>query len=183
MNKVIGLLILILTITLLVISQGDVYAFADIYGILYILGTVFGVMIFSYGNQMFSVFGYLSKPVKTQKEYFLAISFFDNMANASIISGLLGTLVGQVAILSTVDSIPQLFPATAVSSLTLLYGFLLAKLIFEPFKQSIKTKAELSQIHPQIQLHLAQNNALANKFMWLGVLIIVTSVVVVALIL
>lgn len=178
MNKVIGLLIIVLTLTLVVITQPDRLLFADLYGLLFVIGNVFGYLIFAYGNRMFSIFRFLKQPVKSQRDYFVAVSFFDNMANGAIIAGVIGMLIGQIGILNNIDSSLSLLPATAVNSLTLLYGFIFAKFLFEPFKQSIVSQARLTNINPQVRQHIADNNQLAKQFIWLGILVIAATVAI-----
>lgn len=173
MNQLIGLLLTVLTLVLAVLVTNQTEVLIDPYALLLILGCVFGVMFFSYGSHSFSIFRYASQPIKNQKEYFWVISFFDNLSNTAIGAGVIGTLMGQVAILSSLDDKASLMPATGVSILTIVYGYLLAKLVFEPLKQNVLRKAQVLNINANVQIQIDQNNKLANQFNLLAIIILI----------
>ena len=180
MNQLIGFLLLALTVSLALIMLGPFELLFDLTSLLLILGCIFGVVFLSYGAQAFSIFKYANQQVKNQKEYFWVISFFDNLINTSIITGVIGSLIGTVNILSTLDDAASLNPAMSLSLLSILYGLILAKLVFEPLKQNVLRRARVANINANVQRHIEQNNKLALHFTVLGLVNIIVCFVVLA---
>ncbi|MDU0113375.1 MAG: flagellar motor component MotA [Psychrosphaera sp.] len=168
MNKLIGYLFFILTFAAVLMLNDYASFLIDLYSLLLIFGLVFGVMFLSYGTYAFSAFKYISQPVTSQKEFFLAVSFFDHLSNTAIIAGILGTLLAQLALLSNMETLPELFPATGISLISFIYGYLVSKFIFEPLKQNVIRNAKIGNINGLIQLHIDQNNSLPNGFVLMG---------------
>ena len=169
MNQLIGFLLLALTLLLALIIIGPYQLLFDVTSLIMILGCVFGVVFLSYGAQAFSIFKYANQPVKNQKEYFWVISFFDNLINTSIIAGVMGSIIGMISLLTTSTSSDELNAAASYSLLTLVYGFVLAKLILEPLKQNVLRRARVANINANVQRHIEQNNKLAQHFTLLGI--------------
>jgi flagellar motor component MotA len=175
MNKLIGYLLFGLTFAAVLELTGYTDLMLDLYSLLLIFGIVFGVMFLSYGTQAFSAFKYISQPVTSQREFFLAVSFFDHLANTAIIAGLLGTLLNQIVMLSTIESTIALFPETGFSLISFLYGYVVAKFIFEPLKQNVIRNAKINNINALIQLHIDQNNTLPNGFLFMGFVVVISN--------
>lgn len=169
MNQLIGFLLLALTLLLALIIIGPYQLLFDVTSLIMVLGCVFGVVFLSYGAQAFSIFKYANQPVKNQKEYFWVISFFDNLINTSIIAGVMGSIIGMISLLTTSTSSDELNSAASYSLLTLVYGFILAKLILEPLKQNVLRRARVANINANVQRHIEQNNKLAQHFTLLGI--------------
>lgn len=178
MNKLIGYLLFVLTFAAVMHLTDYTGFMLDLYSLLLIFGVVFGVMFLSYGTQAFSAFKYISQPVTSQREFFLAVSFFDHLANTAIIAGLLGTLLNQIAMLSNIETSVELFPETGFSLISFLYGYLVAKFIFEPLKQNVIRNAKISNINGLIQLHIDQNTSLPNGFLFMGFAIVISNLAV-----
>ena len=178
MNQLIGFLLVALSLVLAVIILGPFEIFLDLYGLVMIIGCIFGVTILSYGSQAFRIFQYSNKPVTNQKEYFWVISFFDNLINTSLLVGLIGSLIGLVSVLSTLDDLTSLNPAMSMSLLTAAYGFIFAKMIFAPLKQNVLRRAQVANINTNVQRQIEQNNKIATHFAWLAFANLVISFVV-----
>lgn len=170
MNQLIGFLLLALTLLLALIILGPYQLLFDVTSLIMILGCVFGVAFLSYGAQAFSIFKYANQPVKNQKEYFWVISFFDNLINTSIIAGVMGSIISMVMLLTTLSGTDTLNSGVSLSLLTLVYGFVLAKLILEPLKQNVLRRARVANINTNVQRHIEQNNKLAQHFTLLGII-------------
>lgn len=169
MNQLIGFLLLALTLLLALIIIGPYQLMFDVTGLIMVLGCVFGVVFLSYGSQAFSIFKYANQPVKNQKEYFWVISFFDNLINTSIIAGVMGSIIGMVTVLTTLSGTQGLNSGASYALLTLVYGFVLAKLVLEPLKQNVLRRARVANINANVQRHIEQNNKLAQHFTVLGI--------------
>jgi len=72
-------------------------------------------------------------------------ALFENLGTLAPAFGMVGTLIGLVAMLNNLDDPSSIGPAMAVALLTTFYGSLLANLIFNPLavKLSIKSKDEV----------------------------------------
>lgn len=169
MNQLIGFLLLALTLFLALIIIGPYQLLFDVTSLIMILGCIFGVVFLSYGSQAFSIFKYANQPVKNQKEYFWVISFFDNLINTSIIAGVIGSLIGMVSLLTNLADNEPVNSSVSYTLLTLVYGFVFAKLIFEPLKQNLLRRARVANINTNVQRHIEQNNKLAQQFTLLGI--------------
>lgn len=175
MNQLIGFLLVALSLVLAVIVIGPFELLLDVYGLFMLIGCIFGVTILSYGSQAFRIFQYANKPVTNQKEYFWVISFFDNLINTSLITGIIGSLIGFVSILSSLDDVSELNAATSVSLLSLLYGFIFAKLVFSPLKQNVLRRAQVANINANVQRQIEQNTKLSFHFYLLALTNLVVS--------
>jgi len=69
---------------------------------------------------------------------------FSTMRLTAIGSGLLGTLIGLVAMLNNMEDPKSIGPAMAVALLTALYGVFLSELCFAPMANRVVAKAKAS---------------------------------------
>lgn len=168
MNQLIGFLLLLLTVSLALIILDSYHWLLDPYSLGLVLGCVLGVVFLSYGTRAFRIFTYANQPVKNQKEYFWVISFFDNLINTSVITGVIGSVIGMVSMLSMVEDVAGLHSASAKALLPFIYGFVLAKLVLEPLKQNVLRRAKVANINTNVQRQIEQNNRLAHQFTVLG---------------
>lgn len=175
MNKILGIIIVVLAVALLIIEQSSPEAFLDIYGLGVVIAAPFGVLFFSYGDHVFSPFRFITQPIESQKDYLLAVSFFDSLANTFMAVGVTSTLIGHIAIVTSIDEFESLMPATGVSYLTTFYGFIIARLLIEPMKQNIVRKAKLSNVNAAVEQHLMANNDIARRYVTLGLSLSVLS--------
>ena len=87
----------------------------------------------------------LSKDITlTEERHLLGATFFKTLGDIAPAMGMIGTLVGLVAMLSNMDDPKSIGPAMAVALLTTLYGAFLANVIALPmsFKLSLRTGQE-----------------------------------------
>lgn len=64
--------------------------------------------------------------------------------------GLLGTLIGLVQMLSSLDNPATLGPAMAVALLTTFYGYLLSSLIFLPIAGKLRSRSATEMLNLEI---------------------------------
>jgi chemotaxis protein MotA len=72
---------------------------------------------------------------------------FKSMGDAAPAFGMIGTLVGLVQMLSTMDDPSTIGPSMAVALLTTLYGALIANLICLPIADKLATKSKIEEIN------------------------------------
>ena len=132
-------------------------------------------MFLSYGSHAFAIFKYASQPLKNQKEYFWVISFFDNLSNTAMLTGVAGTIMSHVLSLYTVTSVPHLLENSGANILPIVYGYALAKLVFEPLKQNVLRKAVVANINENVHKQIEQNNKIAKQMNVLAISIFVIS--------
>nr|WP_304504167.1 flagellar motor protein PomA [Aestuariicella albida] len=70
-----------------------------------------------------------------------AASIFYALATVAPAMGMIGTLIGLVAMLANMDDPKAIGPAMAVALLTTLYGAMLANAVFEPMADKLKLRA------------------------------------------
>lgn len=77
---------------------------------------------------------------------------FESMAQYAPAFGLVGTLIGLVQMLRSIESPSQIGPGMAVALLTTLYGALLANLIFLPIAGKLKVRSAEEMLRKEIVL-------------------------------
>jgi len=83
----------------------------------------------------------LEKDVRMASErHSLAGSIFKSMADIAPAMGMIGTLVGLVAMLSNMDDPKSIGPAMAVALLTTLYGAIMANMVGIPISQKLEMR-------------------------------------------
>lgn len=178
LNKLLGLIIVGLAFTLLGLAQTSWIILYNPISLGTVIAITLGVVFFSYGNYVFALFKYLTQPIESQKDYLLAISFFDHLSNTFIAVGAITTLLGHIDIIHGLDSVESLMPATAVSYLSLFYGYVIARLLLEPLKQNIIRKAKLANINASVQQHISVNNEITSRYVLLTIGLSIASTIV-----
>ena len=80
--------------------------------------------------------------LQAQRRHNVGASIFSSMADVAPSMGMIGTLVGLVAMLANMDDPKAIGPAMAVALLTTLYGALIANGICGPIAGKLKLRAE-----------------------------------------
>jgi chemotaxis protein MotA len=95
------------------------------------------------GHEPDVVRGILSKEkTEAEKRHAIGASIFTNMAAMAPAMGMIGTLIGLVAMLANMSDPKSIGPAMAVALLTTLYGAILANGFCEPIADKLKMKAK-----------------------------------------
>ncbi len=85
--------------------------------------------------------GILEKDVSMASErHKLAASVFKSMADIAPAMGMIGTLIGLVAMLSNMDDPKSIGPAMAVALLTTLYGAIMANMVGIPISEKLNMR-------------------------------------------
>lgn len=101
-----------------------------------------GIQLLVDGHDPEVVKALLSKEkTETEKRHALGASIFTNMASMAPAMGMIGTLVGLVAMLANMSDPKAIGPAMAVALLTTLYGAVVANAFCEPMADKLKQKA------------------------------------------
>ena len=79
---------------------------------------------------------------QTGERYDVAERVFRGIGDSAPAIGMLGTLVGLVQMLNTLDDPASIGPAMAIALLTTLYGAFIAQLIAIPLADKLQLKAE-----------------------------------------
>ena len=117
------------------------YLFLDIPSALFIIGCVVAMLI-STGNIKFiikgfkqAIFGKENLDPETESRILKSINF---TIYITIASGVLGTLIGIICILSSLDNVQNAGASFSVSLITLLYSFVIAFFILLPVKFTVQ---------------------------------------------
>ena len=90
----------------------------------------------------------LSKEIAlTAERHELGQNLFKTMADMAPAFGMIGTLIGLVQMLSTMDDPKSIGPSMAVALLTTLYGAVLANLIFIPIANKLALRSQEEQLN------------------------------------
>ena len=81
-----------------------------------------------------------------------ASRIYKQLGDAAPAFGMIGTLVGLVQMLSTMDDPSAIGPSMAVALLTTLYGAVLANLVALPISDKLSTKAKLEEINQTLAI-------------------------------
>jgi len=102
-----------------------------------------GIQLLVDGHEPDVVRGILSKEKsEAEKRHALGASIFTNMASMAPAMGMIGTLIGLVAMLANMSDPKAIGPAMAVALLTTLYGAVLANALCEPIADKLTLKAQ-----------------------------------------
>lgn len=102
-----------------------------------------GIQLLVDGHDPDIVKGLLSKDRnQATRRHGIGSSIFAAMADVAPAMGMIGTLIGLVAMLANMDDPKAIGPAMAVALLTTLYGALLANAVFSPISDKLKLRAD-----------------------------------------
>jgi chemotaxis protein MotA len=102
-----------------------------------------GIQLLVDGHEPDVVKAILSKEkTEAEKRHALGASIFTNMATVAPAMGMIGTLIGLVAMLANMSDPKSIGPAMAVALLTTLYGAVLANAFCEPIADKLKLKSK-----------------------------------------
>ncbi|MFQ5740974.1 MAG: motility protein A [Acidobacteriota bacterium] len=76
----------------------------------------------------------------------------NSIAVAAPAFGMIGTLIGLVAMLANMEDVKQLGPAMAVAILTTLYGAIIANLIADPLAKKLEVRSKEESLNRQLML-------------------------------
>ena len=115
-----------------ILLGGPIFHFIDPPSVLFTSGCVFSATLWSFDlDKIGAAFNDAFVGKETSEERALqAHQVFTKMADFSVASGLLGSIIGLVHMLSQLDDPTAIGPAMAVALLTLLYGVLLGEFCF-----------------------------------------------------
>ncbi len=80
------------------------------------------------------------------------VSVIESMASYAPALGLIGTVVGLVQMLKSMDDPSTIGPAMALALITTFYGVVLANLIFLPLSNKLKTRSKEEMLLRELQL-------------------------------
>lgn len=102
-----------------------------------------GIQLLVDGHEPDVVKALLSKEkTEAEKRHAVGASIFTNMASMAPAMGMIGTLIGLVAMLANMSDPKAIGPAMAVALLTTLYGAVLANGFCEPMADKLTDKAK-----------------------------------------
>ncbi|GGW85741.1 flagellar motor protein PomA [Alteromonas halophila] len=95
----------------------------------------------------------LSKDIAmTTERHEFGATIFKNMGDVAPAMGMIGTLIGLVAMLSNMDDPKAIGPAMAVALLTTLYGAFLANVVCLPISLKLKNRVEEEKLNQKLVL-------------------------------
>lgn len=95
----------------------------------------------------------LAKDIKmTTERHEFGASIFDRLADIAPAMGMIGTLIGLVAMLKNMEDPKSIGPSMAVALLTTLYGALLANLVASPIATKLKNRRDEEKLNRNLIL-------------------------------
>lgn len=88
----------------------------------------------------------------TTERHEFGASIFKGMGDVAPAMGMIGTLIGLVAMLSNMDDPKSIGPAMAVALLTTLYGAVLANIVFNPIAEKLGLRAVEEKLNQSLIL-------------------------------
>lgn len=112
-----------------------------------------GVDMLVDGHDVEVVRATLSKDIANSAErHIFGGSIFKELGATAPAMGMIGTLVGLVAMLSNMDDPKAIGPAMAVALLTTLYGALLANVVFIPIANKLRVRSDEESLNQKLIL-------------------------------
>jgi chemotaxis protein MotA len=98
----------------------------------------------------------LNKDIRlTVQRHTIGQNVFKSMGDSAPAFGMIGTLIGLVQMLSTMDDPSSIGPAMAVALLTTLYGAVLANFIFLPLADKLSLRSDQEKLNKNIIVEAA----------------------------
>ena len=135
--KLIGLLIILATLTLLLVLDGSPLMYIDVPSAVIMTGVLIGGAIFGYGNHIFSYVRNTNKDKLSSSELFATLDFYNYLTRLTLSAAMLSFLLASLLILANAADPSSIGPSIAVSLLTCLYGMVISYLIIQPIKQGV----------------------------------------------
>lgn len=88
----------------------------------------------------------------TEDRHDSSIKFYTSIADVAPAMGMIGTLIGLVAMLSNMDDPKSIGPAMAVALLTTLYGAVLANMVAMPIADKLRLRKNQEKLNRQLIL-------------------------------
>ncbi|MGL4734908.1 MAG: flagellar motor protein PomA [Enterovibrio sp.] len=88
----------------------------------------------------------------TEDRHDSSIKFYTSIADVAPAMGMIGTLIGLVAMLSNMDDPKSIGPAMAVALLTTLYGAVLANMVAVPIADKLRLRKNQEKLNRQLIL-------------------------------
>ncbi|MGL5290436.1 MAG: flagellar motor protein PomA [Vibrionaceae bacterium] len=88
----------------------------------------------------------------TEERHDSSIKFYTSIADVAPAMGMIGTLIGLVAMLSNMDDPKSIGPAMAVALLTTLYGAVLANMVAMPIADKLRLRKNQEKLNRQLIL-------------------------------
>ncbi len=112
-----------------------------------------GVDMLVDGHDIDVVRATLAKDVSmTSERHEFGISIFKGMGDVAPAMGMIGTLIGLVAMLSNMDDPKAIGPAMAVALLTTLYGAFLANVVCLPIAKKLQNRSQEEKLNQSLVL-------------------------------
>lgn len=110
-----------------------------------------GVDLLVDGHDAEVVRGALSKDIRlTNERHDMGVSIFTKLGDVAPAMGMIGTLIGLVAMLSNMDDPKAIGPAMAVALLTTLYGAMLANMVAIPIADKLALRKEEEMLNRRL---------------------------------
>ncbi|MBW8191803.1 flagellar motor protein PomA [Neiella marina] len=110
-----------------------------------------GVDLLVDGHDAEVVRGALSKDIRlTAERHDMGVSIFMKLGDVAPAMGMIGTLIGLVAMLSNMDDPKAIGPAMAVALLTTLYGAMLANMVAIPIADKLALRKEEEMLNRRL---------------------------------
>ena len=122
-----------------ILMGGNLFSFVDAPSLILVLGaTICGAFISFPTARVLAVFPFRRRGSPEESAQQAAV--LDRMADLSVASGVMGTVIGLVMMLQNLDDPTAIGPAMAVALLTLLYGVIMGELVFRSLAASCRSE-------------------------------------------
>jgi len=114
----------------------------NIPSVLIVIGGTIAMLLAAFGSGVWSAFKAVFSGSPDRDSIETGIAVWERGKSFAIASGMLGTLIGFVLMLQSMDDPASIGPAMGVALLTMLYSLLLAYGLFVPLVNSLQQKLE-----------------------------------------
>jgi len=122
-----------------IMMGSPVMSFVDAPSLILVLGaTICGAFVSFPARRVLSVFPFRRRGSPEESAQQAVV--LDRMADLSVASGVMGTVIGLVMMLQNLDDPTAIGPAMAVALLTLFYGVVMGELVFRSFAASCRSE-------------------------------------------
>jgi flagellar motor component MotA len=127
-------------------ASGSLGYVIDIPSLLIVIGISLGMLLMAYGSSLGSASKTIFRKSAEQKALMLSLAVFERGKSFAIASGVIGTMIGVVCILASLDDIAALGPGLATALITSIYSLALSYGVFQLIVISLKRRLKNADV-------------------------------------
>jgi len=137
---ILGFIVMVVMVVVGLIGSGSIAQIIDLPSVVIVIGATTGALLMSFGSGLGTAIKAVFRKTADRAMLTLGVAVFERGQSYAVASGVLGTLVGVVVLLSLIDKASSLGPGLATALITMAYGLFAAYGILAPVAASLRRR-------------------------------------------